>query len=63
MIIPGFQEGLIPLEGADLDEERNLAFVGMSRPRFHLTLTLNRSKPPSQFLARLPVQVSNWPSY
>ncbi len=63
VIIPGFQEGLIPLDGADLDEERNLAFVGMSRPRYHLTLTLNRSKPPSQFLARLPVQVSNWPSY
>jgi superfamily I DNA/RNA helicase len=63
VIIPGFQEGLIPLDGADLDEERNLAFVGMTRPRFHLTLTLNRSKPPSQFLARLPVPVSNWPSY
>ena len=63
VIIPGFQEGLIPLDGADLAEERNLAFVGMSRPRYHLTLTHNRTKPPSQFLARLPVQVSNWPSH
>lgn len=60
VIIPGFQEGLIPLEGADLQEERNLAFVGMSRPRFHLTLTLNRTQPPSQFLAHLPVQVTSW---
>jgi DNA helicase-2/ATP-dependent DNA helicase PcrA len=62
VIIPGFQEGLIPLDGADLNEERNLAFVGMTRPRFHLTLTLNRSKPPSQFLARLPVETSSWPA-
>ena len=61
VIIPGFQEGLIPLEGAELAEERNLAFVGMTRPRFHLTLTLNRSRPPSQFLARLPVQACSWP--
>jgi superfamily I DNA/RNA helicase len=52
---------MIPLEGADLHEERNLAFVGMSRPRFHLTLTLNRSKLPSQFLAKLPVAASSWP--
>jgi DNA helicase-2/ATP-dependent DNA helicase PcrA len=62
VIIPGFQEGLIPLDGADLNEERNLAFVGMTRPRFHLTLTLNRSKPPSQFLSKLPVQASSWPA-
>jgi DNA helicase-2/ATP-dependent DNA helicase PcrA len=62
VIIPGFHEGLIPLDGADLTEERNLAFVGMTRPRFHLTLTLNRSKPPSQFLAKLPVHVSGWPA-
>lgn len=62
VIIPGFQEGLIPLEGADLAEERNLAFVGMTRPRFHLTLTLNRSRAPSQFLAKLPVHVSSWPA-
>lgn len=62
VIIPGFLEGLIPLDGADLTEERNLAFVGMTRPRFHLTLTLNRSKPPSQFLATLPVNVSRWPA-
>ena len=62
VIIPGFQEGLIPLDGADVTEERNLAFVGMTRPRFHLTLTLNRSKPPSQFLAKLPVRVFGWPA-
>jgi DNA helicase-2/ATP-dependent DNA helicase PcrA len=62
VIIPGFHEGLIPLDGADLTEERNLAFVGMTRPRYHLTLTLNRSKPPSQFLATLPVNVSRWPA-
>jgi superfamily I DNA/RNA helicase len=63
VIIPGFQEGLIPLDGADLIEERNLAFVGMTRPRDHLTLTLNRTQPPSQFLARLPVQASSFPSF
>ena len=63
VIIPGFQEGMIPLEGADLQEERNLAFVGMSRPRFHLTLSLNRTLPPSQFLALLPVQVTSWLSH
>jgi DNA helicase-2/ATP-dependent DNA helicase PcrA len=63
VIIPGFQEGLVPLEGADLAEERNLAFVGMTRPRFHLTVTLNRSQPPSQFLAKLPIKVSSWPAF
>jgi len=62
VIIPGFQEGLLPLDGADPGEERNLAFVGMSRPRDRLALTLNRTGPPSQFLARLPAQFSTWPS-
>jgi DNA helicase-2/ATP-dependent DNA helicase PcrA len=61
VIIPGFQEGLLPLEGADPREERNLAFVGMSRARFHLTLTLNRTMPPSHLLAHLPVQAIRWP--
>ena len=63
VIIPGIQEGLLPLEGADPAEERNLAFVGMTRPRDHLTLTLNRTQPPSQFLAKLPVQASSFPSF
>lgn len=59
--LPGWNEGTLPLEGAGEDEERNLAFVGMTRARSRLLLTLHRGAPPSRFLARLPVQPQPWP--
>ncbi len=61
VIIPGFQDGLLPLEGSDLREERNLAFVGMTRAKNNLVLTMNRAFPPSSFLGKLPVHVAQWP--
>lgn len=61
VILPGFQDGLLPLDGADIREEQNLAFVGMTRAKDRLILTMNRSFPPSPFLARLPVQIAQWP--
>jgi len=63
VIIPGFQEGVIPLDGSELQEEQNLAFVGMTRAKYRLVLTLNRSLPPSRFLSNLPVQVALWPPH
>lgn len=61
VIVPGFQDGLLPLDGSDIREEQNLAFVGMTRAKDRLILTMNRSFPPSPFLARLPVQIAQWP--
>jgi len=61
VIVPGFQEGLLPLEGGDMQEEQNLAFVGMTRAKERLVMTMNRSEPPSRFLAPLPVVESTWP--
>jgi len=63
VIIPGFQDGVIPLDGSELQEEQNLAFVGMTRAKYRLVLTLNRSLPPSRFLSKLPVQVALWPPH
>jgi DNA helicase-2/ATP-dependent DNA helicase PcrA len=61
VIVPGFQDGLLPLDGSDIREEQNLAFVGMTRARDQLILTMNRAFPPSPFLTRLPVQIAQWP--
>jgi DNA helicase-2/ATP-dependent DNA helicase PcrA len=61
VIIPGFQDGMLPLERAEPVEEKNLAFVGMTRSKTHLVLTLNRAFPPSPFLSNLPLQNSQWP--
>jgi len=61
VLVPGFQDGLLPLEGADINEERNLAFVGMTRAKSHLVLTYNRSAAPSPFLSNLPILNSQWP--
>jgi ATP-dependent DNA helicase Rep len=59
--LPGWNEGTLPLEGAGEDEEQNLAFVGMTRARTRLLLTLHREAAPSRFLARLPLQPQGWP--
>jgi DNA helicase-2/ATP-dependent DNA helicase PcrA len=61
VVIPAFQDGMLPLERADPVEEKNLAFVGMTRAKTHLVLTLNRAFPPSPFLSKLPLQNSQWP--
>lgn len=61
VIIPGFEDGVLPLEGSDGKEEQNLAFVGMTRAKDHLVLTMSRANPMSPFLARLPLTHIQWP--
>jgi len=61
VIIPGFEDGLLPIEGSDGKEEQNLAFVGMTRAKDHLVLTMSRANPMSPFLARLPLTHIQWP--
>ena len=55
ILIPGFQAGLLPLDEADPQEERNLAFVGMTRAKDHLVLTMSRSQPVSPLLGGVPL--------
>jgi superfamily I DNA/RNA helicase len=59
--MPGFQDGLLPLEGADPREERNLAFVGMTRARDRLVLTSSRSSASSPFMAGMSLAHAEWP--
>src|SRR5436190_15892431 len=70
----GLEEGLLPhhrsvkLEGAAIDEERRLCYVGVTRAQDRLTLTMaltrfkwGRSKPtiPSRFLFELTGKADN----
>lgn len=70
--IAGCEEGIFPHSSAmfdheQLEEERRLLYVGMTRAKTHLTLTLARSRilhgdvrsnPPSRFLDDLPPDVT-----
>jgi DNA helicase-2/ATP-dependent DNA helicase PcrA len=70
VLLVGLEDGLLPLrrEGAieDLEEERRLAYVGMTRARSRLVLTCARQRlvngqrlsgMPSPFLAEIPVEI------
>ena len=71
VIIVGLEEGLLPhsrslLEREDLEEERRLMYVAMTRARAKLHLTLTRSRlvyggrqvaAPSRFLAEIPQEL------
>lgn len=74
VFLVGFEEGLIPhrvsLEEENLDEERRLAYVGLTRARDHLVLTYARTRSrygtsedcdPSRFLDELPAEQLHWP--
>ncbi len=61
VIIPGFHDGLLPLEGSDLREEQNLAFVGLTRAKDQLVLTMSRAMPMSPLLAGVPLTPVRWP--
>ena len=56
VIICGVNEGLVPLETekrkADIEEERRLLFVGMTRAKEELILTTSHE--PSPFLSEIP---------
>lgn len=59
VILAGLKAGTLPLESpgrtADLEEERRLLYVGMTRAREELILTVGGS--PSSFLSSLPEEV------
>ncbi len=75
VFVTGLEDGLFPWRPADspmadteseLDEERRLAYVAMTRARSRLFLTLARSRrlfgterlePPSRFLADVPAEI------
>lgn len=61
VILPHFQDGILPLRKMDPREEQNLAFVGLTRARDFLTITLSRPARPSPFLAGMAVEVRQWP--
>ena len=61
VILPHFQDGILPLRKMDPREEQNLAFVGLTRARDFLTITLSRPARPSPFLSGMAVEVRQWP--
>jgi DNA helicase-2/ATP-dependent DNA helicase PcrA len=85
VIIAGMEEGMLPYErpwrraqederGAELDEERRLCYVGMTRAKARLTLSLARrrmgfgdsgpawsDREPSRFLGDLPPKLFGFP--
>src|ERR1700752_5311328 len=73
VFIIGLEEGVFPhqraLEEGEEEEERRLAYVGVTRARKHLTLTTARERRlfggaernrPSRFLAELPDHLVEW---
>jgi DNA helicase-2/ATP-dependent DNA helicase PcrA len=61
VIMPGVVNGTLPHSGGDEVEERNLAFVGMTRAKDHLIMTTNRQKEVSTFLNGTFDVVKQWP--
>ena len=66
VFIAGVEEGLIPLRGVDVDEERRLFYVGMTRAKDHLVLLHARgrtvrgkkeSPEPSRFIQEIPPEL------
>ena len=66
VFIAGVEEGLIPIQGGDEDEERRLFYVGMTRAKDDLILLATRSRTrrgkterptPSRFLKALPSEL------
>ena len=73
VFIMGMEEELLPhrnsIENDDIEEERRLAYVGITRAQQNLTFTLARkrktfgestSTTPSRFLEELPQDLLNW---
>jgi ATP-dependent DNA helicase Rep len=71
--LAGFEEGMLPHHGSDTDEgiqeERRLAYVGITRARQHLMISFARTRKrqgeamgcePSRFIAELPVDDLQW---
>jgi len=73
VFIMGMEEELLPhrnsIEGDTIEEERRLAYVGITRARHHLTFTMARQRKqygemiqtsPSRFLEELPQDLLEW---
>ena len=73
--IAGVEEGIMPhkvsLEQSGIEEERRLAYVGITRARRELTLTYARKRKragqmldcePSRFLGEIPAELLSWRS-
>jgi DNA helicase-2/ATP-dependent DNA helicase PcrA len=56
VFIPRLDEGELPIRRGDVEEERRLLYVGITRARQHLTLTWSSAKP-SRFLRELGERV------
>ncbi len=74
VFLVGMEENLLPhrsaIEADDVEEERRLAYVGITRARHHLCFTLARRRnrhgaavecEPSRFLSEIPVELLDWP--
>jgi DNA helicase-2/ATP-dependent DNA helicase PcrA len=61
VLIPNFDAQNHPLGKSDEIEERNLAFVALTRPRYRLAMTVNRREKPSIYLTGMPVQSFMYP--
>jgi DNA helicase II / ATP-dependent DNA helicase PcrA len=57
VFIPRLDEGELPIRRGDVDEERRLLYVGITRARKHLALTWSSAKP-SRFLRQLSNQIA-----
>jgi len=53
VILIGFNQGIIPLSGQDTEEERRLAYVGLTRAKERITISYN-SRKASEFLYQIP---------
>jgi len=75
VVVTGVEDGLIPHSraimnpGDDMEEERRLLYVGITRARQHLALTLARHREafgnsmrnmPSRFLEEIPAELMVW---
>ncbi len=73
VFLVGMEENILPhrnsLENGDIEEERRLAYVGITRARQILTLTLTARRKryqelftttPSRFLDELPAELLDW---
>ena len=56
VFLPRLEDGELPIRRGDIDEERRLLYVGLTRARTHLTLTW--SGKPSRFLRELGAEAS-----
>jgi DNA helicase-2/ATP-dependent DNA helicase PcrA len=60
VFLPRLEEGELPIRRGDVDEERRLLYVGITRARTHLTITW--SGKPSRFLREIRSRVASNPA-